>query len=109
MPEAKPRDTKHTMVIIAIRYFNVNYILVAQSEAEGILPIKFTHSYPAKYSKSIEFLLKHLRIGTHYTLYCANFVLSSASWLGILHLIQIKSRILSQFAELRTKFAQRTV
>ena len=35
-PEAKPRDTKHTAVIIHIIYFIKNLILMARSEAEGI-------------------------------------------------------------------------
>ena len=36
VPEAKPRDTKHTAVIIHIIYFMTNLILIARSEAEGI-------------------------------------------------------------------------
>ena len=36
VPEAKPRDTKHTAVIIHIIYFMTNLILMARSEAEGI-------------------------------------------------------------------------
>ena len=42
MPEAKPRDTNHTVGIISIWYFNKKYILIARSKDEGILPIK-TH------------------------------------------------------------------
>ena len=38
--ETKPRDTKHTVVKIAIRYFNKDHIFMARSEAEDILPIK---------------------------------------------------------------------
>ena len=40
VPETKPRDTKHTLVIIAIRYFNKDHILMTRSEAEDTLPIK---------------------------------------------------------------------
>ena len=36
VPEAKPRDTKHTAVIIHIIYFMTNLLLMARSEAEGI-------------------------------------------------------------------------
>ena len=36
VPEAKPRDTKHTTVIIHIIYFITNLVLMAQSEAQGI-------------------------------------------------------------------------
>ena len=44
VPEAKPRDTKHTTVIIHIIYFMTNQILMAQDKAEGILHIKlFTY------------------------------------------------------------------
>ena len=51
VPEAKPRDTKHTAVIIHIIYFITNLILMARSEAEGILPIKTLHLKPANGSK----------------------------------------------------------
>ena len=44
VPEAKPRDTKHTTVIIHIIYFIINQILMARGKAKGILPIKlFTY------------------------------------------------------------------
>ena len=33
-PEAKPKDTKHTVGLISIRYFDNKCILNAQSEAE---------------------------------------------------------------------------
>ena len=36
VPEAKPRDTKHTKVIIHIIYFITILILMARSKAEGI-------------------------------------------------------------------------
>ena len=55
VPEAKPRDTKHTVVIIAIRYFNKDHILMARSEVEGIFTYKNHTFYPAKYFKSIEY------------------------------------------------------
>ena len=35
VPEAKPRDTKHTVGLISIRYFDNRHILNAQSEAVG--------------------------------------------------------------------------
>ena len=35
MPEAKPRDTKHTVGIIAIWYFDKEHILIVQSVAEA--------------------------------------------------------------------------
>ena len=35
VPEAQPRDTKYTEVIIAINYFNNKPILMARSFAEG--------------------------------------------------------------------------
>ena len=35
-PEAKPRDVKHTVGLISIRYFDNKHILNAQSEAEDI-------------------------------------------------------------------------
>ena len=35
MPEAKPRDTNHTVGIIAIWYFDKEHILIAQSVAEA--------------------------------------------------------------------------
>ena len=37
VPEAKPRDTKHTEGIISIWYFNKEHILNAWHKAEGIL------------------------------------------------------------------------
>ncbi len=40
VPEAKPKDKKCTVVIIAIRYFNKDHILMAWSEAEDNSPIK---------------------------------------------------------------------
>ena len=36
MPEAKPRDTKHTVGIISIWYLNMEHIFNACSEAQGI-------------------------------------------------------------------------
>ena len=36
VPEAKPRDTKHTVGLISIQYFDNKHILKAQSEAEDI-------------------------------------------------------------------------
>ena len=56
VPEAKPRDTKHTVGIITILYFNKEHNLMARSEAEGILPMNITHSYLTKYSNSIKSL-----------------------------------------------------
>ena len=44
----------HTVVIIAIWYFKNEHILMAQSEAEGTLPMNSTHSYPAKNCKSMK-------------------------------------------------------
>ena len=35
VPEAKPRDTNHTVGIIAIWYFDKEHILIAQSVAEA--------------------------------------------------------------------------
>ena len=39
MPEAQPRDTKLTVGIIPIWYFNNEHMLIARSEAEGIFVI----------------------------------------------------------------------
>ena len=54
VPEAQLRDTKLTVGIIPIWYFNKEHISMARSEAEGILHIIKSHSYPTKYSKSIK-------------------------------------------------------
>ena len=43
VPEAKLRDTKHTVGIISIWYFNKEHILNACSEASGIFPINNVH------------------------------------------------------------------
>ena len=45
------------MVIIAIRYFNKDFIVMARSEVEYILPITITHFYTAKYYKSIGYCI----------------------------------------------------
>ena len=54
MPEAKPRDTKHTVGIISIWYLKKKHILNARNEAEGILLINNAHIYPEKCNKSIK-------------------------------------------------------
>ena len=51
LPEVKPRDTKHTVVIIAIQYFNKEHILMARSKVKGIFTYKNPTFYSAKYSK----------------------------------------------------------
>ena len=60
MPEAKPRDTNITVGIISIWYFNMEPILNAQSEAEGILPMKNTPFILQKGSKSIKYHIMFL-------------------------------------------------
>ena len=46
VPKAKPRDTKHTMCMISIRYFNKEHILNAQSEAEAIFFFFMNYACP---------------------------------------------------------------
>ena len=41
-------DTKHTVGIISIRYFNKEHILNARNGAEGMLLINNAHFYPEK-------------------------------------------------------------
>ena len=48
VPKAKPRNTKLTMGIIPISYFNKEHILRAWNENEGIIPISKSNPYPAK-------------------------------------------------------------
>ena len=54
MPDAKPRDSKHTVGIISIWYLNKEHFLNAYSKVYSISPVNNAHFYPEKYSKIIK-------------------------------------------------------
>ena len=54
VPKAKQRDTKHTIGIISIWYFNNKHFLFAQSKSEAFLPLNIVHFYLAICSKRIK-------------------------------------------------------
>ena len=77
VPEAKPRDTNHTVGIIAIWYFDKEHILIAQSVAEAcyleikhifilqnVQKVSNTHSWLCKALVTNWYRVRHTR--THW-------------------------------------------
>ena len=61
VPEAKPRDTNHTVGIIAIWYFDKEHILIVQSVAEACY-LEIKHIFILQKVSNTHYFLSHSKI-----------------------------------------------